>query len=85
MKRTHDSFRRRQASLARTFGDERVSVRAGEGAVNLAHQLHVVEEGVEGVEVGEADHVGGAASCSLEEEPQSVIASVRLNDCSARK
>ena len=30
---------------------------AGEGAVNLADQLHVVKEGVEGVEVGEAHHV----------------------------
>ncbi len=62
----------------RTFGDERVSVSAGEGAVNLAHQLHVVEEGVEGIEVGEAHHVGGAASRSLkrERDPKSVIASV---------
>ena len=55
-----------------TFGNERVSVRAGEGAVDLADQLHVVEEGVEGVEVGEAHHVGGAASCSLEKQPKSV-------------
>lgn len=59
-----------------TFGDERVSVRAGQGAVDLAHQLHVVEEGVEGIEVGEAHHVGGAASRSLETQPESVIASV---------
>lgn len=41
---------------------------AGEGAVYLADQFHVVEEGVEGVEVGEAHHVGGAASCSLEKD-----------------
>lgn len=34
-----------------TFGDERVPVGAGKHAVNLADQLHVVEEGVEGVEV----------------------------------
>lgn len=51
--------------LRATFGDQRVSVRAGDGAVNLADQLHVVEQGVEGVEVREAHHVGGAASCSL--------------------
>lgn len=51
--------------LRATFGDQRVSVRACDGAVNLADQLHVVEQGVEGVEVREAHHVGGAASCSL--------------------
>lgn len=51
-----------------TFGNQRVSVRAGEGAVNLADHLHVVEEGVEGVEVGEAHHVGGAASGRLQTE-----------------
>lgn len=48
-----------------TFGDQRVSVRAGHRAVNLADQLHVVEQGVEGVEVGEAHHVGGAAPGGL--------------------
>lgn len=51
--------------LGATFGDQRVSVRAGHGAVNLADQLHVVEQGVEGVEVREAHHVGGAASGGL--------------------
>lgn len=51
---------------ALTFGDERVPVGAGQGAVDLADQLHVVEEGVEGVEVGEAHHVGGAASRRLQ-------------------
>lgn len=51
-----------------TFGDQRVLARAGQCAVDLADQLHVVEEGVEGVEVGEADHVRGAAPCSLERE-----------------
>lgn len=55
-----------------TFGDERVPVGAGEHAVNLAHQLHVVEEGVEGVEVREAHHVGGAASGGLENNATSV-------------
>lgn len=40
-----------------TFGNKRVSVCASKGAVNLADQLHVVEEGVEGIEVGEAHHV----------------------------
>lgn len=49
-----------------TFGNKRVSVCAGQGAVNLADQLHVVEEGVEGVKVGKAHHVGGAASCGLD-------------------
>lgn len=51
---------------ALTFGDERVPGGAGQGAVDLADQLHVVEEGVEGVEVGEAHHVGGAASRRLQ-------------------
>lgn len=63
--------------LGRTFGNKCVSVCAGEGAVNLADQLHVVEEGVEGIEVGEAHHVGGTASCSLKRDPESVIPSVR--------
>lgn len=48
-----------------TFGDQHVSVRARHRAVNLADQLHVVEQGVEGVEVREAHHVGGAASGGL--------------------
>lgn len=51
-------------------------MRAGEGAVNLADQLHVVEEGVEGIEVWEAHHVGGAASCSLENDAKYVTSSV---------
>lgn len=51
-----------------TFGDECVSIRAGQGAVHLADQLHVVEEGIEGIEVREAHQVGGAAPSSLEEE-----------------
>lgn len=42
---------------------------ASEGAVNLADQLHVVEESVEGVKVREAHHVGDAASCSLQKHP----------------
>lgn len=44
-------------SLRCTFGNKCVSVRASKGAVNLANQLHVVEECVEGIEVGEAHHV----------------------------
>lgn len=55
-----------------TFGDERVPVGAGKRAVNLADQLHVVEKGVEGVEVREAHHVGGAASGGLENNATSV-------------
>lgn len=34
-----------------TFGDESVLSRAGQCAVDLADQLHVVQEGVESVEV----------------------------------
>lgn len=65
------------ACLMFTFGNKCVSVCAGDGAVNLAHQLHIVEEGVEGIEVGEAHHVGGAPSCSLDKYPKSVIPSVQ--------
>lgn len=54
--------------LRSTFGNKRVSRCADQGAVDLADQLHVVEEGVEGIEVGEAHHVGGTASCSLEKD-----------------
>lgn len=65
--------------LSSTFCNKSVFVCASKGAVNLADQLHVAEEGVEGVEVGEAHHVGGAASCSLQKDPKSVIPSVRYN------
>lgn len=34
-----------------TFGDKSVLSRAGQCAVDLADQLHVVQEGVESVEV----------------------------------
>lgn len=61
-----------RATHLRTFGDERVPVGAGEHAVDLADQLHVVEQGVEGVEVREAHHVGGAASGGLESNATSV-------------
>lgn len=74
MSHKHDSL---QQVLGRTFGNKRVSVRACEGAVNLAHQLHVVEECVEGIEVREADHVGGASPCSLERDGKPVISSVQ--------
>lgn len=67
--------------LSSTFGNERVSVCAGEGAVNLTDQLHVVEEGVEGIEVGEAHQVGGAASCSLEKQSKSVIPFTKIGSC----
>lgn len=63
--------------LGSTFCNKRVFVCASNGAVNLADQLHVVQEGVEGIEVGEAHHVGGAASCSLEKDPESVIPPVQ--------
>lgn len=58
-----------QEILWSTFGDQGVFVSASEGAVDLADQLHVVEESVEGIEVGEAHHVGDAASCSLQRHP----------------
>lgn len=63
-----------------TFGDKRVPVGAGEHAVNLADQLHVVEESVEGVEVREAHHVGGAASGGLENNAMSVTDCVLSHD-----
>lgn len=56
-----------------TFGHERVLPRACQCAVDLTDQLHVVQEGVEGVEVREADHVRGAATCSLVEERQRML------------
>lgn len=65
--------------LRATFGDQRVSVRAGHGAVNLADQLHVVEQGVEGVEVREAHHVRGAASSGLRGRFLSTENKVRSN------
>lgn len=55
-----------------TFSHERVLPRASQCAVDLAYQLHVVQEGVEGIEVREADHVRGAAACSLAEERQRI-------------
>lgn len=69
----------RAQRLRATFGDQRVSVRAGHGAVNLADQLHVVEQSVEGVEVGEAHHVGGAASGGLRGRDLSAENKVRSN------
>lgn len=41
---------------------------AGQRAVDLPDQLHVVEERVEAVEVGEADLVGRAAAGDLGED-----------------
>lgn len=59
-------------TLGSTFGDESVFVRARHRAVNLADQLHVVEESIEGIEVGEAHHVGGAPSRSLQQDQKPV-------------
>lgn len=53
-----------------TFGDESVLSRASQCAVDLTDQLHVVQEGVESVEVREADQVRSAATCSLAEDKQ---------------
>lgn len=53
-----------------TFGHKSVLSRAGQRAVDLADQLHVVQKGVEGVEVREANQVRGAATCSLAEDKQ---------------
>lgn len=58
-----------------TFSDKCVPVSPSQGAVDLADNLHVVEESVEGIEVGEAHHVGGAPSCSLQEDTKFVISS----------
>lgn len=63
-----------------TFGHERVLPRAGQCAVDLTQQLHVVQEGVEGVEVRETDHVRGAATCSLAEQRQSMSHTEAKND-----
>ena len=51
-----------------TFGHERVLSRASQRAVDLTNHLHVVQKGVEGIEVRETDQVGSAAPCSLVEE-----------------
>lgn len=53
-----------------TFGDQCVLSCACQCAVDLADQLHVVQEGVESVEVREADQVRSAATCSLAEDKQ---------------
>lgn len=58
--------RTRRPSHCCTFSHERVFAAAGERAVDFADEFHVVEERVEGVEVGEADHVRGAATGCLE-------------------
>ena len=50
-----------------TFGNQCVLACSSQRAIDLADQLHVVKQGVEGVEVGEADHV---TPCSLGEETQ---------------
>lgn len=50
-----------------TFGDFYVSAVASQGAVDLSDQLHVVEQRVEAIEVGEADLMGCAATRGLGE------------------
>lgn len=66
------SYHNSKFSKALTFGDQCVPVGADQGAVDLADQLHVVEEGIEGVEVGEAHHMGGAASRRLKNRGNNV-------------
>lgn len=51
-----------------TFSHQCVLPCAGHCAVDLSDQLHVVQKGIEGVKIGEADHVRGAATCSLVEK-----------------
>lgn len=48
-----------------TFSDERILARPSESAVDFTDQFHVVQERVESIEVGEAHHVRGAATCCL--------------------
>lgn len=50
---------------ARTFSDKRILASSSESAVDFADQFHVVQERVEGIEVGEAHHVRGATPCCL--------------------
>lgn len=68
-----------------TFGHQRVLPRAGHGAVDLSDQLHVVQKGVEGVKVGEADHVGGAASCSLAKDKKDRTSDPHKLNCCTQK
>lgn len=48
-----------------TFSDFHISAVASQSAVDLSNQLHVVEQRVEAVEVGEADLMRRATPCNL--------------------
>ncbi len=51
--------------MLQTFSDEHVLARPSESAVDFTDQFHVVQERVESIEVREAHHVRGAATCCL--------------------
>lgn len=59
------NFFLKRAMQSHTFSHLRVLPCACHCAVDLTDHLHVVQEGIEGIEVGEADHVSSAAPCSL--------------------
>lgn len=48
-----------------TFSDFHISAVASQSAVDLSNQLHIVEQRVEAVEVGEADLMRRATPCNL--------------------
>lgn len=49
----------------RTFSNKSIFARPSQSAVDFTDQFHVVQERVEGIEVGEAYHVRGAATGCL--------------------
>lgn len=60
----------RYSNVLCTFGHQCVLPCASQSAVDLTDQLHVIKKGVKSIKIGETDHVGGAASCSLGEQKQ---------------
>lgn len=54
-----------------TFSDLHISTVACQGSVDLSNQLHVVEQRVEAIKIGEADLMRCAASCNLSKERES--------------
>lgn len=60
--------RNRLSQTASTFSDESILASSSESAVDFTDQFHVVQERVEGIEVGEAHHVRGATPCCLGEQ-----------------
>jgi len=65
-----------------TFGDLYISTVTSQGAVDLSNQLHVVEQRVEAVEVGEADLMRCAAPCNLgKKKKQGHLGANNLHSC----